>query len=48
MKKEDTIEFIVRLFRDLSMSAQVEVMTILYYDMLDGQKDKFLEETGNA
>ena len=48
MKKEDTIEIIIRLFRDLSQSAQVEVMTMLYFDMYDGQKDKFLKETENA
>ena len=39
---------IVTLFRDLSKSAQVEVMTMLYYDMYDAQKDAFLEETENA
>lgn len=48
MKKEDIIEIIVRLFRDLSQTAQVELMTMLYYDMYDKQKDKFLEETENA
>lgn len=48
MKKEDTIEFVCRLFRDLSKSGQVEVMTMLYYDMTDSQKDEFLRETDNA
>lgn len=48
MKKEDTISMIVTLFRDLSQSAQVEVMTMVYYDMYDGQKDQFLKETENA
>ena len=48
MKKQDTIDFICKLFRDLSQSAQVEVMTILYYDMYDGQKDEFLRETENG
>ena len=48
MKKQDTIEMIVTLFRDLSRSAQVEVMTMLYYDMYDGQKDQFLRETENG
>ena len=48
MKKEDTISMIINLFRDLSQTAQVEVMTMLYYDMFDGQKDKFLKETENG
>lgn len=48
MKKQDTIDFICKLFQDLSQSAQVEVMTILYYDMYDGQKDEFLRETENG
>ena len=36
------------LFRNLSQSAQVEVMTMFYYDMYDRQKDQFLRETENA
>lgn len=48
MKKEDTLSMIVTLFRDLSKSAQVETMTMLYYEMYDEQKDKFLRETENA
>lgn len=39
---------IITLFRDLSKSAQVEVMTMLYYDMYDHEKDAFLRETENA
>ena len=48
MKKEETISTITKLFNGLSKSAQVEVMTILYYRMYDEQKDRFLEETENA
>jgi hypothetical protein len=48
MKKADTFEMIITLFRDLSQSAQVEIMTMLYYDMYDGQKDQFLRETENS
>ena len=48
MKKEEIISTITKLFNDLSKSAQVEVMTTLYYRMYDEQKDRFLEETENA
>jgi hypothetical protein len=48
MKKEETISTITKLFNGLSKSAQVEVMTTLYYRMYDEQKDRFLEETENA
>ena len=48
MKKADTFEFIITLFRDLSKSAQVEIMTMLYYEMYDREKDQFLRETDNA
>jgi hypothetical protein len=48
MKKQDTLSTIVALFRDLSQSAQVEIMTMLYYEMYDRQKDEFLRETDNA
>ena len=48
MKKEDNFDIIITMFRDLSKSEQVEIMTMLYYDMYDGQKDQFLRETENA
>ena len=48
MKMEDIISMMCTLFRNLSKSAQVEVMTMFYYDMYDHQKDQFLRETDNA
>lgn len=48
MKKQDIISMMRTLFRNLSQSAQVEVMTMFYYDMYDRQKDQFLRETENA
>lgn len=45
MKKVDTIEFITRLFHDLSKTSQVEVITQLYFEMNDYQKDEFLRKT---
>jgi hypothetical protein len=48
MKKQDIISMMCTLFRNLSQSAQVEVMTMFYYDMYDRQKDQFLRETDNA
>ena len=48
MKKQDIISKMCTLFRNLSQSAQVEVMTMFYYDMYDRQKDQFLRETENA
>jgi hypothetical protein len=48
MKKTDNFSMIITLFRDLSKSAQVEIMTMLYYEMYDHQKDEFLRETENA
>ena len=47
MKKKTIQSVIETLFGELSQSAQVEIMTILYYEMLDGQKDEFLRETEN-
>lgn len=48
MKKADNFSMMITLFRDLSKSAQVEIMTMLYYEMYDHQKDEFLRETENA
>jgi hypothetical protein len=48
MKKADNFSMMITLFRDLSKSAQVEIMTMFYYEMYDHQKDEFLRETDNA
>jgi hypothetical protein len=48
-KKTDAIfTYVQQLFGELSKSEQVDLMTTLYYSMLDGQKDEFLRETENA
>ena len=44
MKKADNFSMIITLFRDLAQADQVEIMTMLYYDMYDGQKDQFLRD----
>ena len=48
MKKQDNFSMMITLFRDLSKSEQVEIMTMFYYEMYDHQKDEFLRETDNA
>ncbi len=48
MKAQHTMEFIGRLFNDLTSSQKVEMMAVLYYDLRDSEKDKFLQETENS
>ena len=48
MKPKDTMEVIFRLFEDLSPAQKVETLSVLYYDLRDMDKDKFLRETENA
>lgn len=48
MRKEDIFMIMNILFNNLSQSAQVEIMTMFYYEMYDEQKDNFLRETENA
>ena len=48
MKKQDIISMMCTLFQNLTEEAQVEVMTMFYYYMHDGQKDEFLRETENS
>ena len=42
------MEVIFRLFEDLSPAQKVETLSVLYYDLRDMDKDKFLRETENA
>ena len=44
----DTINQIEKLFDKLSSNGKVSVMCSLYYDMYDGEKDKFLRDTENG
>jgi hypothetical protein len=42
MKASDTMYFIGRLFADLSPSLKIEMLSVLYYDLRDYDRDKFL------
>lgn len=46
--KEVIFDRIRNSFNELSKSEQVEIMTELYWDLTDYNKDRFLEETDNA
>ena len=48
MKPKDTMEVIFKLFDDLSPALKVETLSVLYYNLRDMDKDKFLRETENA
>jgi hypothetical protein len=47
MKKEDIFTVMETLFRNLSQSAQVEIMTMFYYEIYPAQKDKFRRKIEN-
>lgn len=41
-------EKIITLFNNLTNEEKVETLTALYFTLRAAQKDRFLEETGNA
>ena len=45
MTTQDTI---ITLFNNLTNKEKVETLTALYFTLRAAQKDRFLEETGNA
>lgn len=45
MTIQDTI---ITLFNNLTNEEKVETLTALYFSLRAEQKDRFLEETGNA
>lgn len=48
MKSQYIMEFIGRIFNDLSSSQKVDMVATLYCDLSDAEKDEFLRQTGNA
>lgn len=45
---KDNTEEIIRLFGEMKIEKQVELLVFLYEDLDDYHKDRFLEETDNA
>lgn len=48
MKAQYMMDFIGRLFNDLSSSQKVDMVATLYCDLSDAEKDEFLRQTENA
>lgn len=42
------MDFIGKLFGDLTYSQKVEMMAVLYYDLRDSERDEFLRQIENA
>lgn len=45
---KDNTEEIIRLFGEMKIEKQVELLAFLYEDLDDYHKDEFLRETDNA
>lgn len=48
MKATDTMDFIGKLFADLPSALKVEMLSVLYYDLRDYDRDRFLKGIENS